>query len=577
MPDSLSNRRLFHYPALWVGATTLLGVLITAWVTHQLWTQEQRLAEEQFRQEAEVLRGNVERETKLFIDVLNSIRALHDLSGEISADALEEFVQLGMVHQREVLGAFGFAQRIGHAVRQSLEQAYEESPSFGYRIVELSPPSSFIPAATRPLYFPLTWESSKYGLYAPIGFDFASVPAAWSAIEQMQLLGDAVLVTDPIPTATSDVTGHWAFTPIFYTVDQDPDPVNIMIGFAIGRIEPTTLLERVATISRPSPGLTMTFAPESMDLSELQQVGKMWIYRQPIQFFDQTWVFICELPVPALGRAAWIAAIAGLLVTLLVSSQLLLITNRTRRIENEVHTRTRDLREAKHELEIQMHERARLEEEMSDLAMHERQRLGRDLHDSLGQKLTGAVMLSRVLLRHTKEVGGEPETHASTLNETLKESVGQVRALAKGLAPVTLSDESLADALSQLGEEMTSLYGVSCEYTGPTVRFEIDGKIKEQLYLIAREATNNAARHSGASHVWLNLHQEPDGTLVLSVADDGKGLPETEPLGGGMGLRIMRHRSRMIAGELRIQPRPGGGTTVTAHCRSKQSHPLAQS
>lgn len=577
MSYSLSNRRLFQHPALWVGVTALLGLLITAWVTHQLWTQEQRLAEEQFRQEAEVLRGNVERETELFIDVLNSIRALHGLSGEISADALEEFVELGMVHQREVLGAFGFAQRIGHAVRQSLEQAYEESPSFGYLIVELSPNDSFIPAATRPLYFPLTWESSEYGLSAPIGFDFASVPAAWSAIEQMQVLGAAVLVEDPMPTETTDTAGHWAFTPIFYTVDQEPAPVNIMIGFAIGRITPTTLLERVAAMSRPSRGLSMALTPESVDGADLQRVGNRWIYQQPIEFFDQTWLFTCELPVPTLGRAAWIAGIAGLLVTLLVSSQLLLITNRTRRIENEVHIRTRDLQEAKNELEIQMQERARLEEEMSDLAMHERQRLGRDLHDSLGQKLTGAVMLSRVLLRHTKEGGGEPETHATTLNETLKESVGQVRALAKGLAPVTLSDESLADALAQIGDEMTSLYGVSCEYTGPAVRLDIDRKIKEQLYLIAREATNNAARHSGASHVWLNLHQESDGTLILNVEDDGKGLSEGGQSGAGMGLRIMRHRARMIAGELHIQPRTGGGTKVTARCRSKQSKPSSQS
>lgn len=544
--------------------TMAAGLLITAWVTYRFHASEQQLAEEQFRRQADVLRLNTEREIQLFAEVLNSIRALHGLSGEISADTFEEFVNLGMIHQRQILGTFGFAQRIGHAVRQSIEQAYEESPAFGYRIVERSAETGdFVPAALRPVYYPLTWESSPRGLGVPIGYDFISQAAASHALQQMQVLGGPALVGTPIPAPAAETESYWVFSPIFHAVNREPAPVaRIMIGFALGRIEPTSLLQRVAGTALLSPAVELELVRRVDSGEQVERLRNHWVYRHPIDFFDQTWHLICRMPVAPAGRSARTAMIAGLMITLLVTSQLALIASRTRQIENEVRDRTRDLREAKEQLEVQMQERMRLEEEMSDLAMRERQRLGRDLHDSLGQKLTGAVMLSRAMVRHFKDSGLPQEAHAKTLNDTLKESVGQVRAMARGLAPVTLNDESIPAALEHLAAEMTSLYGVSCEWMGTPDIPDLPGKTKEQLYLIAREATNNAARHAQAGRIRIDLRHAPGEGLVLQVEDDGCGIPDAATRKTGMGLRIMQHRARMMQAELTIAPGLHRGTVV---------------
>jgi signal transduction histidine kinase len=310
----------------------------------------------------------------------------------------------------------------------------------------------------------------------------------------------------------------------------------------------------------------------------------VWLYRHPLEAVGTKWIFECSLPATAAGHRSAAALAAGLLITALITSQLLLLASRTHRIEAEVRARTEDLRVANTRLEENFRNRARLEEEMHELAAREQRRIGRDLHDSLGQKLTGAVFLSRSLLdwfqkeaRSMEHGASAPpplatchlppatchpqETHARTLNETLKDAVAQVRNMARGLAPVTLNDESLCEALSQLAEEMTGLYGVSCEVTECTEPPALDRKIKEQLYLIAREAVNNAARHAQAGHVTLRLTGSESG-WKLCVEDDGKGLAEKQPSDEGMGIRIMRHRAGLIGAEFAIRSDPGKGTAI---------------
>jgi signal transduction histidine kinase len=354
-------------------------------------------------------------------------------------------------------------------------------------------------------------------------------------------------------------------------------------------LHPEVILNRIAARTMPSSELRLNLMGPSGPEAEktIRLANGTWLYRSPLEAIGTQWIFECSLPASATGHRSSAALAIGLFITALVTSQLLLLANRTRRIEAEVHARTEDLRVANTRLEENFRERARLEEEMHELAAREQRRIGRDLHDSLGQKLTGAVFLSRSLLDYfsnsknqgsgdgdqRSEVGrqseivnrkssiGNQETHARTLNETLKDAVAQVRNMARGLAPVTLNDESLCEALSQLAEEMTGLYGVSCEVTECTEPPALDRKIKEQLYLIAREAVNNAARHAQAGHVTLRLTGSESG-WKLCVEDDGKGLAEKQPSDEGMGIRIMRHRASLIGADFSISSASGQGTCV---------------
>ena len=189
----------------------------------------------------------------------------------------------------------------------------------------------------------------------------------------------------------------------------------------------------------------------------------------------------------------------------------------------------------------------------------------RNLHDSLGQKLTGAVFLSRTLATRLADAGGEERDSAERINELLKDALGQVRRLARGLAPVELSEEGLANALQQLAADTRETYRIECAFHAEDNGRVRDNKASVHLFHIAQEAVNNAVRHGKPSKILITLAAGTGDGGRLAVEDNGAGISvETKP-NQGMGLRIMNYRATMIGGSLDIQRRKGGGVIVT--CR----------
>lgn len=556
---------------------------------------------------AKTLRLNTEQELSLFAEVLESVCALHALSDAVDQAAMDEFIEKGLIYQHAVLGTFGLTQQINPWLRADIERKDKNQPG-AYQVLQQGPDGTWIPAEQKPAYYPLTWQSRTNGLIVPVGFDFSSLgQEAVNTIEQIKNTRRPALIPSPISNQGAGFRGqkteirgqealatrhsplapspsYWVFAPVMPRPLEGKIlyfPPDAVIGFAVAVLHPETLLNRVAERSMPSSELRLNLmGPPGPEAEETIRLSNgVWLYRHPLEAIGTQWIFECSLPATAAGHRSAAALAAGLIITALITSLLLLLASRTHRIEAEVCARTEDLRVANTRLEENLRNRARLEEEMHELAAREQRRIGRDLHDSLGQKLTGAVFLSRSLLdwfqkearsmengasapRHLPPATCHPqETHARTLNETLKDAVAQVRNMARGLAPVTLNDESLCEALSQLAEEMTGLYGVSCEVTECTEPPALDRKIKEQLYLIAREAVNNAARHAQAGHVTLRLTGSESG-WKLCVEDDGKGLAEIRPSNEGMGIRIMRHRAGLIGADFSISSASGQGTCV---------------
>ncbi len=533
---------------------SLLLAMLTALVgTGLSWQLHSRIAQSEATTAsltAKALQTHTERGLDRFVEVLESVRALHALSEEINQAAMSEFIEKGLVHQQTVLGAFGLSQRIDHPLRLTIEG--QDTPGPGaYNLVKAGPAGSWIPADTRTLYYPLTWQSRINGLNIPIGFDFLSTLAARRAIGQMEYRHHTVLVSEPLSEELGG--GYWVFSPI----SESPRSI---IGCSVAVLQPKIILQKVASMSAIHPSLKLTLSSAPMNES-IRLADKAWIIRTPIRAIGTQWAFECSLPVASADRRSTAVFAAGLVITALMSCLLLVLANRTRRIEAIVKTRTEDLHAANTQLEENLHERARMEEEMNELTARERRRIGRDLHDSLGQKLTGAVFLSRSLLNHLKHSEGEQNTHAKTLNETLKSSVSQVRNMARGLASVTLNDESLEESLDQLADEMSALYKTSCrvEHSGKLPK--LNRKTKEQIYFIVREAVNNAARHAQPSQIIIRLSGNDSGWTV-QIEDDGNGLSENKPTGEGMGLRIMRYRARRLEATFAIHSTSGEGTTV---------------
>jgi two-component system, LuxR family, sensor kinase FixL len=223
------------------------------------------------------------------------------------------------------------------------------------------------------------------------------------------------------------------------------------------------------------------------------------------------------------------------------------------------------LRQAHAELESRLAkrtaERRQLERELLEISEAERRRIGYDLHDSLGQHLTGIAFLSQALAQQLKARGSAEAAEAVQIVAFVNQAIAQTHQLATGLAPVTLETYGLVCALQELAANVEALCHISCTVTSNQALHIADHAVATHLYRIVQEAANNAVQHGHAQHIAITLAVLPGG-LTLTVHDDGMGFPAavTEP--HGMGLRIMQHRARMIGATLAVQRAAQGGTCV---------------
>lgn len=207
-------------------------------------------------------------------------------------------------------------------------------------------------------------------------------------------------------------------------------------------------------------------------------------------------------------------------------------------------------------------ERKRLEREILEIGDQERRRIGQDLHDGLCQHLAGIELMSQVL---EQKLAGKSKADAKRAGEIarhVREAIGQTRALARGLSPVTLESEGLASALRELAANTEKMFGIVCRVQAPHTIPGAPAATGTHLYRIAQEAVSNGIKHGKASAVSIRL-EKVDNRLALEVRDNGAGIPRVLPRHDGMGLRIMQYRAGMIGGLLSIEPGPDGGTIVS--------------
>ncbi len=207
-------------------------------------------------------------------------------------------------------------------------------------------------------------------------------------------------------------------------------------------------------------------------------------------------------------------------------------------------------------------EQRRLEREILEVAAREQERMARDLHDGLGQVLTGAAFRLQAL-HNRLEQGDRDGLAADALRtrELVEDALGQARAIARGLFPINTERDGLAEALARLAADAEEAFGITCTFAGDPVTVS-SREHAAHLYRIAQEAMTNATRHGRARTVEITLARDGD-VVTLSVRDDGVGIPEAALAGGeGLGLRTMRYRADRVGGEVEVRPREGGGTVV---------------
>jgi len=222
-------------------------------------------------------------------------------------------------------------------------------------------------------------------------------------------------------------------------------------------------------------------------------------------------------------------------------------------------------------LEREMAERQRLDREIAQVADRERRRLGQDLHDRLGQHLTGTALAAQVLKeklagRSAPEVG-----EAEKLVQYVDEGIDLTRSMARGFFSPELDAEGLTMALQNLAENVSERFRIRCVIDGDeSIRIH-DRTITNQLYRIAQEAVTNAVKHGAAKQVDIRLEKDgPD--LCLTIVDDGIGFPDKPPKSEGLGLRLMQHGATMTGATFDVRRNGKRGTIATFRVKGFESY-----
>jgi len=185
----------------------------------------------------------------------------------------------------------------------------------------------------------------------------------------------------------------------------------------------------------------------------------------------------------------------------------------------------------------------------------ERKRIAAELHDEVGQSMTGVLLL---LDQVAAEVPAARREIFSEAQEATRKSIDEVRRIAQELRPELLEHLGLVSALKSLATRFTEQAGLQLEWEFARELPQLAPDAELVVYRVAQESLTNVARHADASRVWLSLEPGHD-SVVLRVVDDGRGL---DGRGDGGGLRGMRERAVLVGAALAIKPARTGGVEV---------------
>ncbi|MBI3210242.1 MAG: MCP four helix bundle domain-containing protein [Candidatus Solibacter usitatus] len=239
----------------------------------------------------------------------------------------------------------------------------------------------------------------------------------------------------------------------------------------------------------------------------------------------------------------WIASTAllfGLGISVVTLTRMLSLERQSRAAESELRSLGVELRTAQE---------------------RERRNLSRELHDQVGQMLTGVRMELACAARLNTCGDAELALRLERAKNEVEQTLGIVRNIAMLLRPSMLDDLGLAPALVWLGKQVA-------ENSGIEIHADVDPRLdtlpdshRTCLYRVMQEALTNVARHSGARKAEMRAGGGPDWVRAV-VSDDGRGFQYTSDRKKGLGLLGMEERVRELGGSLRVQSSPGRGTSV---------------
>lgn len=231
-------------------------------------------------------------------------------------------------------------------------------------------------------------------------------------------------------------------------------------------------------------------------------------------------------------------------------------------LEMRVQHRTAELKAANVKLHNAIAERKRLETELLEITERERRRIALDLHDDLGQKLSGIALMTKGLELKLSKEKTDSAQDAARIHALVQQTMNHASDLAHDLATLDLAEKDLSSALVELAAQVRELFSITCRFSAPEEIPALESAVVMQLYKIAQEAVTNAIKHGKATRVNIGLGNTGE-TLTLTILNNGLPFPDLRSHSTGMGLRIMNYRANLIGASLDIRAKGKSGTQVT--------------
>ncbi len=211
-------------------------------------------------------------------------------------------------------------------------------------------------------------------------------------------------------------------------------------------------------------------------------------------------------------------------------------------------------------------ERKRLEHALREATYREQQRLGQEIHDGLGQELTGLAYLASSLATEAARASSPLAPDLTRLADVARHAIESCRSIARGVSPLTESRGSLLQSLRQITDLAAASGHASVSFEAiEHASLTLPSDSCDQLHRITQEALNNALKHAGADHINVSIQIDPT-KVRIKVVDDGRGLTVSGEAPGGRGIDGMRQRASSIGARLRVETPQGGGAAVVCEC-----------
>lgn len=197
-----------------------------------------------------------------------------------------------------------------------------------------------------------------------------------------------------------------------------------------------------------------------------------------------------------------------------------------------------------------MTKRRDLERRIIEIGNEERRRIGRDLHDGLGQMLTGIRLLSENLASKLRDKNVPEADGIEDIAEMVREADEYARDLSHGMVVTELENKGFIHAIENLCDRTEKTTGISCTFSKEEQVDINDFDIALHLFRIIQEAVNNAVKHSEASKIEVEITSNPH--LKLTVSDDGDDFEVADETFPGTGIQIMNYRAKVLGGHFEI-------------------------